>query len=71
VIALGRSRSVAAVERLATLVDHAEPGLRPFVLQALANLGGERSRAILRAALADARSTETERTIARAALEQG
>lgn len=71
VLALGRSRSQAAVQHLAPLLEWDDPVLRPLVLQALASLGGERSREILRSVLDDDRSSATERLIARKGLEQG
>ena len=68
VIALGVSGERHSVKALADVLETADAGLRPLVIQALGRLGGDRARSILERVIQDDAATDTNRVFAREAL---
>jgi HEAT repeat protein len=66
--ALGLSGDQAQVATLAPLLSTADASLRPLVIQALGQLGGERATALLTAIRDDPAEAERDRVFARVAL---
>ena len=69
VLALGRSRDPLVVQQLADLLPSADASMRPLVIRALGELGGERARSFVAAVLADPMSTAAEVALARQAVQ--